>query len=105
MAQAEMGSTFRYSSSVYSDSFQLDDLLHKLSEQAWQQQIRTIQTLRDENLELHNELSQLRLLWGSIYRYMRQVNDIAGELNTVRKGAGRMIERRNMKWIVNCTAI
>lgn len=105
MAHLGMGGTLRYSSSVYSDSFQLDDLLQRLSEQAWEQQIRTIQTLEDENRELHNRLSEVRQLWECIYRHMQEVNNIVGQLSTIRRGTGRMMDRQKMMWIVNCTAI
>jgi predicted ribosome quality control (RQC) complex YloA/Tae2 family protein len=90
---------------VYSDSFQLEDLLQRLSEQARQQQTRTIQTLEDENRELRNKLSEVRQLWEAIYRDMQEVNNIAGQLSAIRKGAGRMMDRQKKMWIVNCTAI
>jgi hypothetical protein len=99
-----MDRTLRPSSSVYSDSFQLDDLLHRLSEQTWQQQIRTFQTLTDENRVLQSELSEVRQLWESIYGLMQGVNDIAGQLSVIKNGGDRTMDKLKLKWIANCTA-
>lgn len=79
-----MSSSSRYSSSVYSDSFDLEGFLQRLSEQASQQQIRTIQTLIDENRNLQNELRKMHSIWKSIYCHTEDVNSIGGQLRKIK---------------------
>ena len=100
----EMDTPGSYTSSVYSESLQLDDLLQKLSEKTWQQQIRTLKALEEENRELDSKLSEVRRRWGYLYQMMQEVNIVAGQLGTIKNEGGRLMERQKAKWIVNCTA-
>jgi hypothetical protein len=99
-----MDTILRYSSSVYSNSFQLDDLLQKLSEQAWQHEIRTLHALEEENRELQREVSEIRELWGSFYTLMQEVANIYEQLSIIRSGVRQMTDKQKLKWLVNCTA-
>ena len=93
----------RYSSSVYSDSFQLDDLLQKLSEQAFVQNAQICRILEAENKDLRNKLSQVQQVWCYIYKLMQEVNSVAGQLDTVQGEGYRLIDHQKIQWIVNCT--
>lgn len=98
-----MSMTSKYSSSIYSDSFQLDDLLQQLSKQTRQQNIRTCQTLEQENEELRNELSQTRQFWDHIYGLMQEVANISAQLRTIKNEGVRLMIKQKKNWLVNCT--
>jgi hypothetical protein len=95
----------RPTSSIYSDPFELDDLLRRLSEQARSQGEYAIQVLTQENEAVKSELSYFRRSWAVIYELMTKVNDILRELKAVMAEMNATIEREQNKYKANCTAI
>ncbi|KAH8655615.1 hypothetical protein BX600DRAFT_440115 [Xylariales sp. PMI_506] len=91
-------------SSIYSDSFQLDDLLHRVSEQTWEKELRMFQALEDENKELQDELFRVQQSWESIYTMMEKVNKIAEQLNAIMMEGKSRIKKQKVNWIINCRA-
>ncbi|KAL7783249.1 hypothetical protein V8C37DRAFT_414937 [Trichoderma ceciliae] len=53
----------RPTSSVYSDSFELEELAIRLSEEAEAQEIHTIKALEDERDMLYREVEAKRVTW------------------------------------------
>ena len=98
-----MDRSHSYSSSVYSDSLQLDGFLQTLSEEARQQEIRTFQTLEEENRQLQGELAEIQRLWEYMYQLMQEVTNISGQLRTIKNEGIRLMDKQKAKWIVNCT--
>lgn len=95
----------RPTSSVYSDQFQLDDLLDHLSGKVVSQSEHAFQTLLKENKEASAELNYFRSSWSAIYELMTEVNDILCQLTAVVDQLKARIEREQMKYKANCTAI
>ncbi|KAI5465170.1 hypothetical protein BGZ63DRAFT_422122 [Mariannaea sp. PMI_226] len=95
----------RQASSVYSDSFKLDDLLHRLSEQTKSQQDYTIQTLIEERDALREELDSKRRLWHSARQLLARTSDVARRLLQLHENATTRILQEQGKWKANCVAI
>jgi glutaminase len=94
----------RASSSVYSDTFELDDLLQRLSQQTWEQGDYTMHVLLEENEALNSELTAVRATWASIYEVMINASEIASHLQILAEEGETQMEKARRKWIANCTA-
>jgi hypothetical protein len=95
----------RPASSIYSDEFQLDDLLRRLSERTSDQEVRTVQALLEEKEALERELETVQRVWALIYDIMVETNDTVGQLSTVVRYALSRMETERKNWLANCTAI
>ncbi|KAH6871055.1 hypothetical protein B0T10DRAFT_567485 [Thelonectria olida] len=95
----------RPASSVYSDSFQLQDLLHRLSEQTRSQRGYTAQALVEERDALRTELDSKRRLWQSARQLMARSSDMANRLLQLHGDAEGRILHEQCKWKANCVAI
>ncbi|KAK8038383.1 hypothetical protein PG994_015150 [Apiospora phragmitis] len=91
-------------SSFYSDEFQLDDLLHRLSEQTWEQEVFTLQLLLQENEELSRELSGLQRRWKLVYKAMAVSAETASQMNIMIKRFQELLAKEQNKWKANFTA-
>lgn len=95
----------RPASSVYSDQFELDELLHHLSEQTQVQRAFLVEALEKENKLLSFELIVERQVWESLYHCMVEIVEIADQLKVLQRDAERRILIRKQRWLANCTAI
>jgi hypothetical protein len=64
-------------SSVYSDNFSLEDLVHKVDESMRVTQLNTIERLLRENSSLQEDLSQYRRAWRGLMDLLDEVFDSA----------------------------
>lgn len=92
-------------SSVYSSSFPLDDLLHRLSEQTKDQEEHTIYALLEEREQLTEELRCLRRCWDSLYQLIVASDETARGLSFKMDKARKRIKQEENKWFANLTAI
>lgn len=95
----------RPTSSVYSDSFPLDDLLERVTEQTKDQEQRTIRALLDDRERLTRELHSLRRCWDSLYQIIVASDKTAKVFSFRYDEARRRIKQEKNKWIANLTAI
>ena len=95
----------RTTSSMYSDQFELDDLLCRLSEQVTNQGERAIQGLKQENRALGPEQDYFRRSWAAIYEMLTGVNDILNQLTITLAEMNEKIESEQNTYRTNCTAI
>ncbi|KAK2742898.1 hypothetical protein CKAH01_18440 [Colletotrichum kahawae] len=94
----------RRTSSVYSDTFELDDLLQRLTKQADEQYDTAIALLLQENMALQRELKAMRhfqRIMNSLVRDLAESTDKLGEL--LRTTRSRL-EQRRASYLANCTA-
>ena len=98
-----MGSP-RPASSVYSNSFELEELLESLSDQVWKQGTHVFLSLEKEREDIESELVQLRAIRGCIDAAMAQMNGRITQLYTALADARRSIQQERIYWVSNCTA-
>ena len=94
----------RPTSSVYSDSFELDELLETLSDHLWKHDTHELQGLEKDRECIKSELTALREIRGCIYPAIMQMNKKIELLYAALADAKRAIEREKADWASNCTA-
>lgn len=92
-------------SSAYSDSFDLDILLHRISLQTTQQQDYTIQALEKEQATMRLDLSAQKKTFAMLYKTMLKASQAAIQLQDIRHEIGQEVQRQGNIWLANCTAI
>jgi hypothetical protein len=92
-------------SSAYSDSFNLDILLHRISLQTTQQQDYTIQALEKEQATMRLDLSAQKKTFAMLYKTMLKASQAAIQLQDIRHEIGQEVQRQGNIWLANCTAI
>jgi hypothetical protein len=100
---AKMGSP-RQTSSVYSDSFELDELLENLSDQVWKQDSHVVLSLAKEKGDMESELAALREIRECVHAVIVQMNGKIAQLHVALNDAKRSIQRERVNWVSNCTA-
>lgn len=103
--QPEMDHHARQASSVYSDSFKLEDLLQRISEQTKSQQGYAVQALIEERDALRNDVDSKRRLWHSARQLFARTSDMAKRLLQLHEDATARIRHEQCKWKANCVAI
>lgn len=92
----------RPTSSIYSDTFELEDLIQRLSVQVREQDLYA--ELREENERLQLELFDVKARW----RQVKQILDVCilvdGELIKLYQDAVAKLNKRRNIWFANCTA-
>lgn len=94
----------RRTSSVYSDTFELDDLLLRLTKQAEEQQDMVIDVLRQEAMALYRELRAMWQLREVIVGFVRELVDLIDQLEELLRKSRSYIEQRRADYLANCTA-
>jgi hypothetical protein len=100
-----MDVNWRPTSSVYSDAFELDELLDRVSEQAAAQKQYIIWALEEERDTVRRELEKERNRWASIYELMLEAADAGEKLALLHQDAERRVGREQNVWVSNCTPI
>ncbi|KAK2005412.1 hypothetical protein LZ32DRAFT_696670 [Colletotrichum eremochloae] len=75
----------RRTSSVYSDTFGLDDLLLRLTKQADEQYDTAIPLLQQQNMDLYRELMATRRLWRNLVDLARDLSEVCPAIDTLAK--------------------
>ncbi|KDN59969.1 putative FAD-binding domain-containing protein [Colletotrichum sublineola] len=75
----------RRTSSVYSDTFELDDLLLRLTKQADEQDDTAISLLQQQNMDLYRELMATRRLWRNLIDLVRDLSEVYPAIDTLAK--------------------
>lgn len=83
----------RPASSIYSNSFELEDLVHRLSEQARFQEEYEIKALQIELDALKHQINDARSRWAFIYDIMMDSADLATKLSLICKDADAQVHR------------
>nr|XP_036584423.1 uncharacterized protein CTRU02_05498 [Colletotrichum truncatum]KAF6793941.1 hypothetical protein CTRU02_05498 [Colletotrichum truncatum] len=94
----------RRTSSVYSDTFELEDLLLRLTKQADEQHDTAIAVLRQENLALYRELREVRQLCRVISGRVRELFDLTDQLQELLRATRSRLEQERASYLANCTA-
>ncbi|OHE90319.1 hypothetical protein CORC01_14380 [Colletotrichum orchidophilum] len=94
----------RRTSSVYSDTFELDDLLLRLTKQADEQHDMVIDLLRQENNALYRKLKAERQLWRVIVGLVHEIVELTGQLEKLLGKARLRMQQGRIKYLANCTA-
>lgn len=95
----------RPTSSVYSDCFELEELVSTLSNEADAQEIYAIEALENERDTLYREVEARRAIWNSIYQMLIESADVASKITALCKFAYDHIEKEKNKWLANRNAI
>lgn len=95
----------RPTSSFYSDCFELEDLVNKLSDEADAQDLYAIEAMQNERNILYHELENKRTLWNEIYQVLIESADIAAKVNALCRFAQDQIRKEQNKWLANRNAI
>ncbi|UQC75185.1 uncharacterized protein CLUP02_01838 [Colletotrichum lupini] len=93
----------RRTSSVYSDTFELDDLLLRLTKQAEEEQDMVIDILWQEAMALYCELRTTRQLRGVIVGFVHELVDLVDQLEDLLRKSQSHMEQRRAKYLANCT--
>ncbi|KAK5636037.1 hypothetical protein RRF57_011749 [Xylaria bambusicola] len=96
--------TPRPTSSFYSDDFEFQGLLQRLSQVTWEQEIRTIHTLEEEKRYWQQQLFKGHDEWSSIYDAV-QVRDVLVLMRRVLQENKIKGETERQKWMANSTVI
>ncbi|KAL0930257.1 uncharacterized protein CTRU02_214332 [Colletotrichum truncatum] len=94
----------RPTSSVYSDTFDLDDLLLRLTKQTDEQYDTVIPLLLQENKTLYSELMATRRLWRTLLSLVRDLVELADQLRELLKITRSELEHERRSYLANCTA-
>ncbi|KAF4878841.1 hypothetical protein CGCFRS4_v016115 [Colletotrichum fructicola] len=94
----------RRTSSVYSDTFELDDLLTRLTRQAEEQHYAAISLLQEENTALHRKLKVSRQLWTVIIGLVRELVELTGQLQDLHMETLSRMKKETAAYLENCTA-
>ncbi|GKT52031.1 uncharacterized protein ColSpa_12212 [Colletotrichum spaethianum] len=94
----------RRTSSVYSDTFELDDLLLRLTKQADEQYDTAIPLLLQENMILCRKLTATRRLWRTMLGLVRELFELADQLHELLRATRSTLERERISYLANCTA-
>ncbi|KAL7940676.1 hypothetical protein V8C42DRAFT_336847 [Trichoderma barbatum] len=95
----------RPTSSVYSDCFELEELVSKLSDEAEAQEVHAIEALENERDILCREVEARRVIWNCIYQMLVESADVAGKITALCKFAYGRIDKERNKWLANRNAI
>lgn len=95
----------RVVSSAYSDSFDLDNLLHRISLQTTQQQDYTIQALEREQATMRLDRSAEGKKFTALYRAMLRASEATIQLDGIRRQIEQVVQKQSNIWLANCTAI
>lgn len=95
----------RPTSSFYSDCFELEDLVNKLSDEADAQDLYAIEALQNERHMLYQELENKRTLWNRLYQVLIECADTAAKINALCRFAQDNIKKEQNKWLANRNAI
>lgn len=99
-----MDSQERPTSSIYSDRFELDELVSRLSDEADAQELYAIQALQNERDALSREVEARRTIWNSIYQVLIESADVASKIAALCKYAYDLIGKERNKWLANRNA-
>ena len=94
----------RPASSVYSDSFELDELLENLSDHLWKHDTHMVPSLEEERKATKNELAALTEIREYMYPALLQMNKKIELIYAALADAKKLMEREKVNWISNCTA-
>lgn len=95
----------RVVSSAYSDSFDLDNLLHRISLQTTQQQDYTIQALEKEQATMRLDRSAERKKFTALYRALLRASEATMQLQGICRQTEQVVQKQGNIWLANCTAI
>lgn len=88
-------------SSVYSDNFSLEDLVHKVDESMRVTQLNTIERLLRENSSLQENLTRYRRMWHGLMDLFDEVFDLALLLQGSLKECGDKISAAEGNWLAS----
>lgn len=94
----------RRTSSVYSDTFELDDLLLRLTKQADEQHDMVSDILQQENNALYRKLRAARQLWRVIVGLVHGIVELIDQLEELLTKARLRIQQGRANYLANCTA-
>ncbi|KXH60461.1 hypothetical protein CNYM01_14359 [Colletotrichum nymphaeae SA-01] len=94
----------RRTSSVYSDTFELDDLLLRLTKQADEQHDMVSDILQQENNALYRKLRAARQLWRFIVGLVHGIVELIDQLEELLTMARLRIQQGRANYLANCTA-
>ncbi|KAL4403352.1 hypothetical protein CABS03_15266 [Colletotrichum abscissum] len=94
----------RRTSSVYSDTFELDDLLLRLTKQADEQHDMVSDILQQENNALYRKLMAARQLWRFIVGLVHGIVELIDQLEELLTKARLRIQQGRANYLANCTA-
>lgn len=92
-------------SSAYSDSFDLDYLLQRISLQTTQQQDYTIQALEREQATMRLDRSAEGETFTTLYKTMLKASEAAMQLQNIHHQIEQEVQKQGNIWLANCTAI
>ena len=92
-------------SSHSSDSFPLEELLHRISIQASQQHVFTVRALGLEKEALQQELSVEQSRFTAIYSVLSRLGGVTPQLDEMLRRVEKRIDIAQKKWLANCTAL
>lgn len=101
----------RPTSSIYSDSFDLEDLVSRLSQQARSQAFYEIKALQDERDALQRQVEAERSAWVSVYQVILESSRVGTQLSLVCDDSQRQIDhersedRERKRQLANLTPI
>ncbi|KAI1358910.1 hypothetical protein F5Y08DRAFT_320784 [Xylaria arbuscula] len=97
--------TPRPTSSFYSDDFEFQGLVQRLSQVTWEQEIRTIDALEEEKNYWQQQLLRGHNEWSSIYDALVRVRDVLVLMRQVLQENKIKGETERRKWMANSTVI
>lgn len=97
--------TSRESSSIYSDSFELEDLVNRISKAADSQDTFTIKALETERDCLRQNVNSIRNTWDAIESLMADLEKISQHILLLCRRCEQNKETEGKKWMANFTVI
>ncbi|KAK2731760.1 hypothetical protein CKAH01_19053 [Colletotrichum kahawae] len=94
----------RRTSSVYSDTFKLDDILQRLTKQADDQYDTAIALLLRENIALQHELRAMRRIQKVMDSLVRDLAELMDQLAELLRTIRSRLAKGRASYLANCTA-
>ncbi|KAK0373213.1 hypothetical protein CLIM01_09426 [Colletotrichum limetticola] len=94
----------RQTSSIYSDIFELDDLLYRISKQADEQHGEAISSLEKEKGILKIEIAALQNFCGTVHDTLQRIGE---QVTRLKQGLDKTVSSMKtdrIRYLANCTA-
>ncbi|KAL0929612.1 uncharacterized protein CTRU02_215511 [Colletotrichum truncatum] len=91
-------------SSIYSDTFELDDLLCRISKQADDQNETTIRALYQERDFLQKNINVLQQSCRAAYKIINYLRQLVAQLEQLLDDASSLMAKEKNDYLANCTA-